>query len=95
MSCAVEAGQDRKDTIEVKSLSILKDVEGNDMVFIGDHEIPLDSFLFIAEYVLTNTDVEPNDPRFKFIEKVRGSRLVSGHNAHNNPNSKRIELYEP
>lgn len=40
--------------------------------------IAIEDVLSAAWYVLTNTDLEPNDPRLAFIERVRKLRTVPG-----------------
>lgn len=51
-------------------------------VFIGDYEISLMDFLAAAEYVLTNTDLKPNDdPRLQFVKCVESMKEVDGYNA--------------
>lgn len=49
-------------------------------LFLGDYAIPLTDFLSLAYYVLTNTDLEPNDPRLQFVKSVRGMNTVKGYN---------------
>lgn len=60
-------------------------------VYLGDYEISLEDFLVAAEYVLTNTDLEPNDPRLQFVERVKSMEEVDGYN----PGRKRLEVQEP
>ena len=60
-------------------------------VHLGDYEISLEDFLVTAEYVLTNTDLEPNDPRLQFVKCVQSMKEVDGHN----PNRKRLESSVP
>ena len=43
-------------------------------------EIPIVEFLIGVEYVLTNTDLEQNDPRRLFVERIRASRIGEGWN---------------
>ncbi len=40
-------------------------------VIIGDYQITLEDFCSMAEYVLTNTNLESKDPRLPFQEKMR------------------------
>ena len=42
----------------------------SDTVLLGDYKIPIDDFCCLVEYVLSNTDVRPNDPRLKLVECV-------------------------
>ena len=50
--------------------------------WMGDAEIDLSmgDFCFIVEYVMTNTDLNENDPRIKLQKKVAGMRIVAGFN---------------
>jgi hypothetical protein len=50
----------------------------NDTIILGDYRISMLDFLLAARYVLTNTDLEPNDPRLKFIEVIKKMRVVEG-----------------
>ncbi len=49
-------------------------------VHLGAYEISLEDFLVAAGYVLTNTDLAPNDPRLQFVKYVQSMRVVEGHN---------------
>jgi len=60
-------------------------------VFLGDYEISIEDFLVIAEYVLTNTDLEPNDPRLQFVKCVQSMKQTDGYN----PNRNKLEASEP
>lgn len=62
-----------KPPVRVKSFT-------GDTVFIGDYAIDLDDFLEAAEYVLTNTDLEKNDSRLIFVQRVRESDVAEGFN---------------
>jgi hypothetical protein len=57
-------------------------------VFIGEYEVSLVDFLKAAKYVLTNTDLEPNDPRLQFVKCVQSIKKVDG----NNPGKTRFEV---
>jgi len=50
-------------------------------VYVGSLELPLDAVLDIAYYVLTNTNLVPDDPRLKFVQAVKKMRIVKGWNA--------------
>lgn len=50
-------------------------------VYLGEYEISLEDFLIMSHYVLTNTDLESNDPRRQFVECVKEMQEVSGFNA--------------
>ena len=60
-------------------------------VHLGDYEISLEDFLVAAEYVLTNTDLEPNDPRLQFVKCVQSIKQTDGYS----PGRKRLESSEP
>lgn len=64
-------------------------------VFLGDYEISQEDFLFMAHYVLTNTDLVPNDKRLQFVECVKAMRIVPGWNQGNDSNCKRLESDVP
>lgn len=50
----------------------------NNAVHFGDYEISLEDFLCAANYVLTNTDLEPDDPRLRFIDNAKSMIEVNG-----------------
>ena len=56
-------------------------------VLLGDYDISLGDFLGVVEYVLTNTDLQPRDPRRRFVRRVGSMREVDGYN----PGGKRLE----
>ncbi|MDP2629674.1 MAG: hypothetical protein Q8P45_03180 [Candidatus Harrisonbacteria bacterium] len=60
-------------------------------VYLGDYQISLEDFLGAAKYVLTNTDLEPNDPRLQFVKCVQAIEQTDGYN----PGRKRLESSEP
>ena len=60
-------------------------------VHLGDYEISLEDFLVTVEYVLTNTDLEPNDPRRQFVKCVQSMKEVDGYS----PNRKHLESSVP
>ena len=41
-------------------------------------DISLEDFLQAAYYVLTNSPLVPNDPRFNFVEEIRFMKQVGG-----------------
>lgn len=49
-------------------------------VFLGRYEIDLRDFLTAARYVLTNTDLSPQDPRRDFVNEVRSLQETDGWN---------------
>ena len=56
-------------------------------VHLGEYEISLEDFLLMTKYVLTNTDLEPNDPRLQFVKCIRSMKEVNGYT----PNRKHLE----
>jgi hypothetical protein len=60
-------------------------------VFLGDYEISLEDFLLTAKYVLTNTNLEPNDQRLQFVKCVQSMKQVEGYS----PGRKRLQASEP
>lgn len=60
-------------------------------VYLGDYEVSLEDFLVAAKYVLTNTDLEPNDPRLQFVRCVQSMKEVEGYN----PNREHLESSVP
>ena len=61
------------------------------VVLLGDYEISFKDFLAAAEYVLTNTSLEPNDIRHGFVQFVKGLKEVDGYN----PGEKRLASAKP
>ena len=55
-------------------------------VYLGNYEISLEDFLAAAEYVLTNTNLEPNDPRLQFVKRVQSMKEIDGYG----PGKKRL-----
>lgn len=60
-------------------------------VHLGDYEISIEDFLIAAKYVLTNTDLEPDDPRLQFVKCVQSMRETDGYN----PSGKRLASSVP
>ncbi len=50
----------------------------NQIVSIGDYEIPLDEFLDVARYVILNTDLDKDDPRIKFVDLMKKLDKIDG-----------------
>lgn len=67
------------------------DVWSESAVYIGDYKISMEDFAYMAAYVLTNTDLDPNDPRLKLVKFVQSMREIDGYN----PNRKRLESTIP
>lgn len=49
------------------------------LVEVGDLEISTEDFCQLAMYVLTNTDLQPNDPRLHFMNQLAKLSVVDGH----------------
>ncbi|HEY4515475.1 MAG TPA: hypothetical protein VJJ22_04985 [Candidatus Paceibacterota bacterium] len=65
-----------------------------DVIIIGDYELSLLDFLVTAHYVLTNTDLEQDDPRRQFVRCVSAMNEVHGWGRNNippNPEAVRFE----
>lgn len=50
--------------------------------------IPMDDFCSLVEYALCNTDLFPDDPRIKLVEKIEHYKIAEGYN----PNGTRIKI---
>ena len=61
-------------------------------VFLGEYKISMEDFLFAAEYVLTNTNLGPNDPRIQFVTSVMSMIKVEGYNG---PGTRRFKPLVP
>lgn len=49
-------------------------------IVIGKEEVGLEDFIYLAHYVLTNTDLEPDDPRRQFVKCVQAMHEDEGWN---------------
>lgn len=65
------------------------------IVQIGPIEMPIEEFCMAAMYVLTNTDLEPVDPRLEFVEDVKRLTRIKGFNIRNNPKACRLGEKKP
>jgi hypothetical protein len=45
-----------------------------------EFELSLRDVLMLCSYVLTNTDLDPDDERLKFVEAVKAMKVVDGWN---------------
>ncbi len=61
---------------------------GETIVCVGNYEISLKDFLALADYVLRNTDLVPDDPRISFVEHVARMKPVPGWS----PGRERLEI---
>ena len=72
------------DNISIKTYGYFSKNGKDDTVFIDAQsnklEINIEDFFAMVYYVLTNTDLYKNDPRLKFIEKVKKMKKVEGYN---------------
>ena len=48
-------------------------------VEVGDLTITTDDFCQLAMYVLTNTDLQRNDPRLHFMNQLAKLNVIDGH----------------
>ncbi len=49
------------------------------VVFLGNYQISMEDFLIAAHYVLTNSNLEKDDPRRQFVKCVRAMRIRKGY----------------
>lgn len=84
MSITLDCGTEPKD------LSI-KTFDGK-TVFLGEYKISMVDFAICVFYVLTNTDLEENDPRLKLVEDVKNLQIKQGRNG---VNSKLLTYTKP
>ena len=75
MTLCSDIGTDPKG-LEVKTYGL----ESMPHVRIGDYEISMKDFRYMVEYVMTNTDLEKNDPRIDLKESITSMNLVNGYN---------------
>ncbi len=80
MSLSLDLGT-KPEGLEVKTFGQTIGPDPLQMVYIGDYKISMKDFLCAAEYVLTNTDLEPDDPRLQFLKCVRSMKIVKGYNS--------------
>lgn len=50
----------------------------SDMVLLGDYNITTSDFCQLVMYVLTNTNLEPNDPRYDLVETIKKLKITDG-----------------
>ena len=48
-------------------------------VDVGDIRITTDDFCLLAMYVMTNTDLQPNDSRLHFMNQLAKLNVIDGH----------------
>lgn len=65
-----------KDSVNGRTITILTYLAQD--VRIGVHDVTLQDFMLIAEYVLINTDLIENDPRIVFLKRIENVHLVDG-----------------
>lgn len=46
-------------------------------------EMVMSDFCCLVEYALTNTDLLPDDPRLKLLEKIKQATIIDGYNQGN------------
>ncbi|KKL61301.1 hypothetical protein LCGC14_2196690 [marine sediment metagenome] len=74
-----------RDTTEVKTHFFSQEVT------LGPLHLRIEDFLDAVYYVLTNRDLEPNDPRLGFVKVVKEMEVVAGHNSSREPDSKKLD----
>ena len=47
-------------------------------VLLGDYEISMSDFCALVMYVLTNTNLDPNDPRYDLVDAVKKLKITDG-----------------
>lgn len=67
----------KPDGLEAKTFGL----HGDFTVFIGEYELSMEDLFILTHYVLTNGDLQKDDPRRQFIDCIRSMREVEGHNA--------------
>ena len=50
-----------------------------DIVCLGKYDIEINDFFHMVYYVLTNTDLYRDDPRLKFIARIKKMKKVTGY----------------
>ena len=81
MSLSLDLGTDPKG-LEVATYGI----EGLPDICIGNYELSMKDFRYMVSYVMTNTDLMPNDPRLILKEEIRRMTVQEGYN----PGGKRL-----
>jgi hypothetical protein len=86
MSLLLNQGSEPND-IEVKTMwPIIKEVR------IGEYYLSMEDFEELVLYVLTNSDLTKNDPRYKLVEKINNMKVGPGWNSYHNEDSKRYRM---
>ena len=67
---------ERSNNLRVKTHGLSNN---SDIVFINEKEIEINDFFAMVYYVLVNTDLYRNDPRLKFIKRVKKMKKVKGY----------------
>jgi len=75
LSLSLDLGTDPKG-LEVKTYGLTSLPH----VRIGDYEVSMKDFCYMVEYVMTNTDLEPDDPRIELKKSIGSMHLVAGFN---------------
>lgn len=96
---SLELSNSYPDKLSVKTHAVHLPVTGRgddrkQIVLLGDYEIPMEDFCELALYVLTNTDLDPNDPRLQLVNRVKSLRVIDGFNKEigNDSNSIRLSV---
>ena len=90
MSLSLDHPETRPEGLDAKT-----SFQGKKLFLRGDKgivfEIPLTDFLSLAHYVLTNDDLQPKDPRLKFINVVKSMKKVKGWNYSQRKTARRLQ----
>jgi len=47
-------------------------------VLLGDYEISMSDFCALVMYVLTNTNLDPSDPRYDLVDAIKKLKVAKG-----------------
>lgn len=64
--------------LEIKTWGIHEVPSLVNWVKLGEYVISLPDFLVAAHYVLTNTDLQQDDPRLQFMKCMEAMKVVDG-----------------
>ncbi len=90
MSLALNLGT-KPEGLEIKTWGDMLGPDPLQTIHLGEYEISMVDFLYAAAYVLTNTNLEKNDPRLQFVEYIRAMKVIEGYH----PGGKRLKSDVP
>ncbi len=92
---SIEISDINQKGVDIKTHGIIFPGQTEETVRFGQYEVPLSEFLLAVEYVMTNTDLNSDDPRILLALKIKHGGIVPGFNTLiGNRNTKRIVLAE-